>query len=63
MAIGLTVLSTEEMYDIAHGIALYVYRFILMLVFLFSRKSINKGVAVETKHFLNDGLWGITRLL
>lgn len=25
--------------------------------------SVNKGVAVESKHFMNDGLWHITRLL
>ena len=54
LAIGITSLSTEDMW--VHQTPIFTMYWYTCAVIYF-RAKVNKGIGVENCHYLNDGLW------
>ena len=58
LAVGITAMSTAEMYVFLNECfnVFLVSKFNLTMISS-CRSSVNKGIGVENYHYLNDGLW------
>jgi malignant T-cell-amplified sequence len=57
LAIGITKMSTDDMLVIFSIFLQFYLNFLIIFFSIKNRTTINKGIAIEVLHYLNDGLF------